>query len=459
MGKRKIVRYKKPLNTNIGIIIFAIVLLYICMRVGSYFFSKTTATYEVQQGTIASNNVYRGLILRDEHIVKTEKTGYVNYYAKNNTKVSVEDNVYSIDTDGGLSNKIYDATDDTSVLSGTDIENISNDISGLTTSYNANNFQDVISFKTELSSELTQILSTNALGKLVSQVEQAASKKSFFLVKSEESGVVMYSTDGYENKTINEFSPTWFKNNLYKKKTLSAKSKVHKGDAVYKLITNDDWHVIIQTDSNTASKLKNNSEAKIKFCKDNKIAKAQCSIIKKVKDVYYVDLQLSDSMIRYASDRFIDLEIVHNLTDGLKIPATSLTSKKAYKIPKNYFVLKDNGKKLGFTIVHPNKKIEFYTPKIIFLDDNNYYIEKGKLSLNDSILDSANNNSIILNTTVCKLDGVYSLNKGYAIFRPVQILERNQSYIIVKKLDSFSIALYDHIALDGKAIKENQLIV
>ena len=56
------------------------------MRVGNYFFSRPVAAYEVQQGTIASNNVYRGLILRDEHVVKADKTGYVNYYAKNNTK-------------------------------------------------------------------------------------------------------------------------------------------------------------------------------------------------------------------------------------------------------------------------------------------------------------------------------------------------------------------------------------
>ena len=73
LAKRKIVRYKKPLNINIGIIVFAVVLIYICMRVGNYFFSRPVAAYEVQQGTIASNNVYRGLILRDEHVVKADK--------------------------------------------------------------------------------------------------------------------------------------------------------------------------------------------------------------------------------------------------------------------------------------------------------------------------------------------------------------------------------------------------
>lgn len=459
LAKRKIVRYKKPLNINIGIIVFAVVLIYICMRVGNYFFSRPVAAYEVQQGTIASNNVYRGLILRDEHVVKADKTGYVNYYAKNNTKVSVLDNVYSIDTDGELSNKIYNATDDASALTSSDIDSISNDISGLTTSYNNNNFQEVASFKNELSSELTQVLSTNALGKLVSDVEKAASENDFFLMKSDESGVVMYSTDGYENKTVNEFSPKWFQNNLYKKRILSAKTKVSKGDTVFKLITSDDWHVIIPVDSKVASSIKDKSEVRVKFCKDNKVANAECSIIKKEKNIYYVDLHLSDSMIRYASDRFIDIQIMHGMKDGLKIPTTSLVSKKAYKIPKKFFTLKNDGKKLGLTITHSNKKMDFYVPSIIFSDNDNYYIKKGKILLSDSIMDLSSNETILFKNSVCKLDGVYCINKGYASFRPVSILERNQSYIIVEKLDSFSIDLYDRIALDGRKIKENQLTI
>lgn len=136
-----------------------------------------------------------------------------------------------------------------------------------------------------------------------------------------------------------------------------------------------------------------------------------------------------------------------------------MVTKKAYKIPKKFFTLKNDGKKLGLTIIHSNKKMDFYVPSIIFSDNDNYYIKKGKILLSDSIMDLSSNETIFFKNSVCKLDGVYCINKGYASFRPVSILERNQSYIIVEKLDSFSIDLYDRIALDGRKIKENQLTI
>ena len=64
----------------------------------SYLTSSPVAEYEVGQGTIATNHVYRGLILRDETVVYAGQSGYINYYIKNGQKVSVNDIVYSIDT-------------------------------------------------------------------------------------------------------------------------------------------------------------------------------------------------------------------------------------------------------------------------------------------------------------------------------------------------------------------------
>ena len=64
--------------------------------------SSPVAEYEVGQGTIATNHVYHGLILRDETVVYAGQSGYINYYLKNGAKASVNDVVYSIDTSGEL---------------------------------------------------------------------------------------------------------------------------------------------------------------------------------------------------------------------------------------------------------------------------------------------------------------------------------------------------------------------
>ena len=57
-----------------------------------------------------------------------------------------------------------------------------------------------------------------------------------------------------------------------------------------------------------------------------------------------------------------------------------------------------------------------------------------------------------------KLTGVYNINKGYAVFKQIKVLASNDDYTIVEAKTPYGISLYDHIALDGKSVKENQTI-
>lgn len=48
--------------------------------------------------------------------------------------------------------------------------------------------------------------------------------------------------------------------------------------------------------------------------------------------------------------------------------------------------------------------------------------------------------------------------KGYAVFKQIKVLASNDDYTIVEAKTPYGISLYDHIALDGKSVKENQTI-
>ena len=60
--------------------------------------------------------------------------------------------------------------------------------------------------------------------------------------------------------------------------------------------------------------------------------------------------------------------------------------------------------------------------------------------------------------STAKLQGAYNINKGYAVFRKVEILYQNEEYTIINTGTSYGLSLYDHIALDASAIKENQIV-
>ena len=56
------------------------------------------------------------------------------------------------------------------------------------------------------------------------------------------------------------------------------------------------------------------------------------------------------------------------------------------------------------------------------------------------------------------IKGVYNVNKGYTVFRQIEIISQNQEYYIVKANTSYGLSLYDHIILNSKTVKENQTI-
>lgn len=54
--------------------------------------------------------------------------------------------------------------------------------------------------------------------------------------------------------------------------------------------------------------------------------------------------------------------------------------------------------------------------------------------------------------------GVYNINRGYAVFRQVQILCESDEYYIVQSGDDYGLSNYDHIALTGKDVHEGDVI-
>ena len=56
------------------------------------------------------------------------------------------------------------------------------------------------------------------------------------------------------------------------------------------------------------------------------------------------------------------------------------------------------------------------------------------------------------------LQGVYNINKGYAVFTQVKILCESEEYYIIEEGSKYGLSNYDHIALDGSTVQENDII-
>ena len=65
---KKVVRYRRPLNINVGMIIFFIIFIYLVFSVYTYLKREKIQFYEVVDGGIVNNRIYNGLILREEQV-------------------------------------------------------------------------------------------------------------------------------------------------------------------------------------------------------------------------------------------------------------------------------------------------------------------------------------------------------------------------------------------------------
>ena len=56
------------------------------------------------------------------------------------------------------------------------------------------------------------------------------------------------------------------------------------------------------------------------------------------KNTYFAKLDMDHSVVRFASDRFLDIELLLNKKSGLKIPKTAIEQRNFYIIPQEYVI-------------------------------------------------------------------------------------------------------------------------
>lgn len=457
--KKKIVKARSYNNFNIGVVIFFIIIIYVSFNIFSYFTKTHVAEYQVQQGAIASNHIYQGIIIRDETVEYAQRDGFINYYVKNASKVSVTDVIYSIDTTGSIAKKIAESGTESGAISLNTLSSISTELGSFVNDYNSNQFSECYTLYNNLNTEIAQDINLNALTTLSSQVASAENNLTFYQMTSPEDGVIVYEIDGFEDYTIDDIVSSDFNYNSYKETHLFAKEEVKTGEPVYKRVNSEYWNVIIQIDETLAKELNEKTAIRVRFCKDDFELDTACSLMKK-EDRYYLNLSFNKGMIRYINDRFIDIELVMSDQIGLKIPQSAITSKEFFTIPKQYFTLGGDSSDPGLLVKHVVKGVEtmtLVTPTIYYETDDFYYIDSEYISENDVILKTDSSSTYVVGTDKASLIGVYNINKGYAVFKQINIIYENEAYAIVETKTAYGISLYDHIALDASKIKENEL--
>lgn len=275
---------------------------------------------------------------------------------------------------------------------------------------------------------------------------------------AESDGIISYSVDGFENTKAEDITPDMLNKENYNKKEQKNNTEIKSGDSVYKLIKDDDWTLVIALSKQSVKDLTDASSVQVRFPKDNETMTAAFSM-KKVKGTWLGYLAFDNSMVRYAQDRFVDVELIMADHTGLKIPKSAVTKKNFYVISEDYLTQGGNSNSTGVLIDTGKENAQFQSVDIYYRDTStgSVYIDPDDFEENTTLRKPDSSDTCQLNKT-WKLKGVYNINRGYAVFRQVQILCESDEYYIVQSGDDYGLSNYDHIALTGKDVHEGDVI-
>ncbi len=458
---KRVVKYRKRLNINVGMLIFAAIFIYLVIYTAMFLSRDKISVYEVVYGATAesTNKYYDGLILRDETVSYSPSSGYLNCFVREGEKAAVGSTVYTIDENGKVSELLKEKLADSDTLTDENYAAIKNMISEYSLNYDDTRFEAVYDFKVDIDSALMEYVNYNAINDIISSMP-AESLSLFNMIKAEQSGVVAYYTDGYEDVTADTLVASDFDKSTYSKVSYKSNDLVAAGSAIYKTVTGEKWDIVIPLSDDDVAKYFDKTSLKIRFLEDGITTTGSFKIIY-VAGQAYGQITLDRYMIRYVSERFVQIQIVENQIEGLKIPKTALVNLDFYIIPERFATYGGNTTDIGFLQEkydeEGNVTVEYINPEIYEFIDGYYYVSTEVFSAGDNLVLEDYSEKYTISAKQ-SLTGVYNINNGYCVFREVNILAESNDYYIVESGTTYGLLVYDHIVLDSKTVTENQVV-
>ncbi len=444
---------------NLGVVIFLVILLYIIIAIANFFSQKHIESYQVKMGALSSNNIYKGVALREETVVNASESGYVNYFAREGERVGVGNMVYTLDESGKVASYLNGEQKGLE-LKAQDLTELKTDILSFVNTFSERDFSSVYDFKYNVEGTVLKLSNANILA----DIDRINASGVSSLVKfnySPLSGYVIYSVDGYEDLTLEDMTDELMQYKDYTKDQLISNDLVGAGEPVYKLATDEDWSIVIETDAQKAEELLAEDYIQVKFLKNQDRSWGKVGTYTNADGQTFVSFTFNNSMLAFCTDRFVDIELILQEDNGLKVPNSSIVEKEFFIIPKEYLTKGGNSSKNGvfreFYLEDGTRSSEFIETNIYNETDTEYYVDDMMLRMGDTLVLPDSEARLTLSKKG-SLIGVYNINKGYADFKQINILYQNEEYSIIKPNSVYGLSAYDYIVLDATSVNEDEMI-
>jgi hypothetical protein len=423
--------------------------IYLIAVAFKYAMKEKVKIYQVVEGSLATDNSFEGIILRNETPIVTANGGTIKCYVQNGDVIGLNQPLYAIDSTGNSLSQQSTAGISNSSLTKDNLTLLKGYMTSYSITYDSNNYSSVYNFKNQLQSVVNEIAAQSNVDVDTSNLE---------VENASQSGIVMYMSDGYESLTAKKITKDSFDTSEYKANYIFTGTKVDASTTIAKIISGQDWQVVIELTEEQAQYYKDSKEVTVYLKKIDATVDATMKIFTDSTGKSYATLSMERYMASYLDNRFISIEISNESNSGLKVPVSSVITKEFYVIPEGFVTVDDESDGYGIYLKDSDDSVSYKIIDIYNKSKGYYYVDNELLEKGDTLVKSEKSKKTFTIGETQSLRGVYNVNKGYAIFKEVQILDNNDEYYIIKSNDSYGLVAYDRIVLNATNIDEEQFL-
>ena len=449
---------------NIGTFLFSAVLIYLLIALIMYMTKSHVSPYEVTEGTIVEDSVYTGIIVRSETEVTASKDGYLNYYLDDTSKAGAGQHVCAMSKDSLKELSAAGKSKSVKKLSSAQESVMLTGIQHYVTSYSPDQYASIY----DLHNDINAAYGVNSADYMADQIDELSRDGvDIDYIDAPSDGLIVYSVDSLDGLTVDGITSDLFDKNDYHAQINRQNAHLKKGDSAFKIIQDETWHIVFPLDDQTADKMKDIKMIETRIGNMQSTIWGDFSILKQDHDLFG-HLTYSADMLQFASQRYVNVELILHNDTGLKIPASAVTSRKVYEIPSEFVItdpntavtgvlVREEGGKQSFKQVNVFTELEKESADKKDTLQRYYYLKKSELPENTVICKDGDSKTYTVDKTV-NMKGVFNINKGYASFQYIHVIASNDMYYIVENNTIYGPATYDHIALNADKLKENIVV-
>lgn len=457
---KKIIPYRKKRIINVGVIIFLFVFFYLILILVKFATRKQIRYNEVVEGSMSENKTHTGLILRDESVQVSPDGGYINIYMRDGKRAAVGSRVYSLDATGDLKKLMEASAGKEDTISDSSVIEMKKKLSNFTSNYSDSDFEYVYDTKYLLdnaASEYSNLINIENIDNISN-----ANGLSLNVVTSPYSGEISYAIDDIAEKKEEDLTKSDFDTSKHPISYIKNEQLIEAETKVYRIVNSESWSIYFEFEKGEEELYAEKKTLTVKFKSNGLTLTGDYSVVE-TKDGYSLGkLTFDKYMVQFISNRYAEFDIQSSVVNGLKIPSKCVLEKDFYTIPVEYMAKGGDGVSDGFykQVDKDGTTSTVFVPEdIIKITDTNCYIStENKDIVSGDKLIKPDSNEIFEVSNKEKLLGVYNINKGYTVFKNIDILGSNKEFYIVDKGTKYGLKVYDHILLNPDGFKEGDFI-